>query len=173
MGRLSARTGSIGHLASIKSCVPLDKTYDLLYACCPPLGTFREHFVAALAILRSRQPGIDVPLHCKLHPCYSGTSMPLHCKCNSQHVFMRLPSHGLLAGAMGRKRRRNAFLRVAPDGLGPRGAPMLGGVRMMWPGSAPLVSGMPGSLLPGDTGMPMYFRARSSMPAAGPATSAP
>ena len=42
---------------------------------------------------------------------------------------------------------------------------MLGGVRMMWPGSAPLVSGMPGSLPPGDAGMPMYFRARSSMPA--------
>ena len=42
---------------------------------------------------------------------------------------------------------------------------MLGGVRMMWPGMAPLVSGMPGSL-PGDAGMPMYFRARSSMPAA-------
>ncbi len=42
---------------------------------------------------------------------------------------------------------------------------MLGGVRMMWPGMAPLVcSGMPGSL-PGDAGMPMYFRARSSMPA--------
>ncbi len=41
---------------------------------------------------------------------------------------------------------------------------MLGGVRMMWPGSAPLTSGMPGSL-PGDAGIPMYFRARSSMPA--------
>ena len=42
---------------------------------------------------------------------------------------------------------------------------MLGGVRMMWPGSAPLTSGMPGSLPPGEAGIPMYFRARSSMPA--------
>lgn len=62
-----------------------------------------------------------------------------------------------------------AVLRAAEkytpdDGLGPRGAPMPGGVRMMWPGMAPLVSGMPGSR-PGDAGMPMYFRARSSMPA--------
>ena len=41
---------------------------------------------------------------------------------------------------------------------------MLGGVRMMWPGMAPLVSGMPGRR-PGEAGMPIYFRARSSIPA--------
>ena len=54
-------------------------------------------------------------------------------------------------------------LLAAPEDLGPRGAPMLGGVRMMWPGMAPLVSGMPGRR-PGEAGMPMYFRARSSIP---------
>lgn len=54
-------------------------------------------------------------------------------------------------------------------GRGPKGAPMVGGVRMLdgSPGGVlPLESGMPGSGLPGEAGMPMYFRARSSMPVA-------
>lgn len=56
-------------------------------------------------------------------------------------------------------------------GRGPRGAPMVGGVRMLEEGRPggvvplPLESGMPRSGLPGEAGMPMYLRARSSIPA--------
>ena len=65
-------------------------------------------------------------------------------------------------------RLKGGETQAVPVGRGPRGAPMVGGVRMLdgRPGGVlPLESGIPGSGLPGDAGMPMYLRARSSMPA--------